>query len=374
MKIDNLRKKRLNLSGFINVNNIHEVEKGGVYIDSPLNRKLGRVGQPYKKSDKQEEKIPSKIPGSTDEITRMSVKGLHNAILGVNNIGTNISDKGDHFQINFDENDFKTHGEISPKITQIKRFLEGIGASVIIGKNSMKAYKNKKDNGEGRGNGLKGIIGASTTLKDAKGDRLNAIIDYAGFDISKDKSDSEKRYEIAKKYMESAELEGSTEEIANQLDEIVEDALSDENIEKKYPTPKKDPYFEKMDEIEKRESKFKDNKNISFPLKDGKVSEKELKDFLLDRYPNNKKEIDSFVDNQIIPYIKRYKDGNYPVIKDKMEFLTTFEYYNLNKNKSSKLAPPLKKEKERKEFNELENKNKTLFEKSNLAKSPFDIE
>lgn len=227
MKIDSLRKRGLNLSGFVNVNNIHEVEKGGVYVDSPLNRKLGRVGQPYKKSDKQEEKIPSKIPGSTDEITRMSVKGLHNAILGVNNIGTNISDKGDHFQINFDENDFKTHGEISPKVTQIKRFLEGMGASVIVGKNSMKAYKNKKDNGEGRGNGLKGIIGASTTLKDAKGDRLNAIIDYAGFDISKDKSDSEKRYEIAKKYMESAELEGSTEEIANQLDEIVEDALSD---------------------------------------------------------------------------------------------------------------------------------------------------
>ena len=51
-----------------------------------------------------------------------------------------------------------------------------------------------------------------------------------------------------------------------------------------------------MDEIKERESKIKDNKNIQFPLKNGKVSEKELKDFLLNRYPNNKKEIDSFID------------------------------------------------------------------------------
>lgn len=221
MKIDSLRKKGLNLSGFVNINNVHEVEKGGVYIDSPLNRKLGRVGQPYKKSDKQEEKIPSKIPGSTDEITKMSAKGLRNAILGVNNIATNIKDNGDHFKVDFDSNDFNTHGEMSPKITQIKKFLEGMGAGVVVGKNSLKVFKNDKKSSTST------ILSKSTTLKNAKGDRLNAIIDYAGFDISKDASDEEKRNKIAEKYMESAELEGSTEEIANQLDEIIEDALSD---------------------------------------------------------------------------------------------------------------------------------------------------
>lgn len=221
MKIDNLRKKGLNLSGFVNINNVHEVEKGGVYIDSPLNRKLGRVGQPYKKSDKQEEKIPSKIPGSTDEITKMSAKGLRNAILGVNNIATDIKDNGDHFKVDFDSNDFNTHGEMSPKITQIKRFLEGMGASVVVGKNSLKVFKNDKKSSTST------ILSKSTTLKNAKGDRLNAIIDYAGFDISKDASDAEKRNKIAEKYIKSAQLEGSTEEIANQLDEIIEDALSD---------------------------------------------------------------------------------------------------------------------------------------------------
>ena len=36
-----------------------------------------------------------------------------------------------------------------------------------------------------------------------------------------------KRNKIADFYIKSAQLEGSNEEIANQLDEIVEDALSD---------------------------------------------------------------------------------------------------------------------------------------------------
>lgn len=120
----------------------------GRYADTPENRRLHRVGQPYAKRDKQEEKVPSKIPSSTDEITKMSAKGLRNAILGVNNIATNIKDNGDHFKVDFDSNDFNTHGEMSPKITQIKRFLEGMGASVVVGKNSLKVFKNKKDNGE----------------------------------------------------------------------------------------------------------------------------------------------------------------------------------------------------------------------------------
>ena len=43
----------------------------------------------------------------------------------------------------------------------------------------------------------------------------------------KSKLDWVKRNKIADFYIKSAQLEGSNEEIANQLDEIVEDALSD---------------------------------------------------------------------------------------------------------------------------------------------------
>lgn len=46
-KIIKINQKKINLSSF----GIKEIEKGyteGVYIDSPANRKLGRVGMSYK--------------------------------------------------------------------------------------------------------------------------------------------------------------------------------------------------------------------------------------------------------------------------------------------------------------------------------------
>lgn len=46
-----IQSKKLNFSSF---KNVKEVEKSAVYVDSPLNRKLGRVGMPYKKSEKKE--------------------------------------------------------------------------------------------------------------------------------------------------------------------------------------------------------------------------------------------------------------------------------------------------------------------------------
>lgn len=53
-------------------------------------------------------------PGSTDEIERMTPTAVHNAILGLNNIATNVKDNGDHFKIDFDANDFNTNGKRSP--------------------------------------------------------------------------------------------------------------------------------------------------------------------------------------------------------------------------------------------------------------------
>lgn len=80
-------------------------------------------------------------PGSTNEIERMTPTAVHNAIIGLNNTGTNVKDKGDHFLIEFDHNDFTTHGQRSPQIDRIAKFLESMGASCVIGKNEIKAYK-----------------------------------------------------------------------------------------------------------------------------------------------------------------------------------------------------------------------------------------
>lgn len=87
-------------------------------------------------------------PGSTSEIERMTAQAVRSSILGLNNIGTKVRDKGDYFHIEFDANDFSTHGQRSPKIDQIVRYLENSGASCVVGKNEIKAYKKveaKKD-------------------------------------------------------------------------------------------------------------------------------------------------------------------------------------------------------------------------------------
>ena len=55
-----VQKNKLNFTGFVNAQEINKAvvssSKGGVYIDSPLNRKLGRVGMPYKKEDIKKDK------------------------------------------------------------------------------------------------------------------------------------------------------------------------------------------------------------------------------------------------------------------------------------------------------------------------------
>ena len=97
-------------------------------------------GRSHKKAGASTTPAPRK-PGSTDEIERMNPSGVRNAILGLNKMDTIVADKGDHFHIYFDENDFTTHGQRSPQIDRIAKFLEGMGASCVIGKCSIKAYK-----------------------------------------------------------------------------------------------------------------------------------------------------------------------------------------------------------------------------------------
>ena len=100
-------------------------------------------------SAKNQTLVPaSRKPGSTDEIERMNAAGVRSSILGLNNIATNVKDNGDHFKIDFDANDFNTNGKRSPQIDRIAKFLESMGASCVIGNNSIKAYKKveaKKD-------------------------------------------------------------------------------------------------------------------------------------------------------------------------------------------------------------------------------------
>lgn len=98
--------------------------------------------QRYGGSAKNQTSTPApRKPGSTDEIERMTAQGVRSSILGLNNIATNVKDNGDYFKIDFDANDFNTNGKRSPQIDRIAKFLESMGASCVIGSNSIKAYK-----------------------------------------------------------------------------------------------------------------------------------------------------------------------------------------------------------------------------------------
>lgn len=62
-----IQSHKLNFSSF---KNVKEVEKSAVYVDSPLNRKLGRVGMPYKKSEKKKDvKDEDFIEEKIDKVT-----------------------------------------------------------------------------------------------------------------------------------------------------------------------------------------------------------------------------------------------------------------------------------------------------------------
>ena len=91
--------------------------------------------------------------------------------------------------------------------------------------------KDKKDSDKKKNqNETEVLIDKTETLKNAKGKRLDAIIKYSnsakeegieGIKVAKDATDNEKRIAIAKFYKEAAEGD------ADNLDEIVEEALAD---------------------------------------------------------------------------------------------------------------------------------------------------
>ena len=88
--------------------------------------------------------VARRIPGSTSEIEKMDSHRVYQAIRGLNNFAVNVKDKGDAFILDFDHNDFSTHGKRSPEVDRIAKFLTSMGATCYIDKNRITAYKNKQ--------------------------------------------------------------------------------------------------------------------------------------------------------------------------------------------------------------------------------------
>lgn len=248
----NIKRKNLNFSGFSNIKEVDEIEelqtieKASVYVDNSTNRKLGRVGQPYKKGNKQkgdsegeafEERFGSVIDNYTTTLKDASGERL-NAIIDYAELEIPKTDSDDLKRKKIAAAYYK-----SANMKELKSSKEIGEALDEIVEDALADYVPKKIN-------ISKILSKSKTLGEAKGKRLDAILKYAEIEIPKDSSDEEKRNLIAESYIKSAELEGSEEEIANSLDEIVEDALSDYS-------PKKDEKSEKLEEDKRKKAAFK---------------------------------------------------------------------------------------------------------------------
>lgn len=261
----NIIDKKLNLSSFSNLKQV-ELEKAyteGIYCDSPANRKLGRVGMTYKayaekvkKEQKSvsEEKInlsfnisDKKTIPTKQTLRKFSLEKLKESLDFCNHqIDTYKKDRippsnvphyayKEFFQAR--KESIQTGEKLKKNIEEIikeKQNKEKNSKSLDNESSSKKEEKSEEKKENNKKLNIDKILAKSDDLGKAKGKRLDAIISYAEFDnVPKNATDEEKRKIIAENYIKSAELSGTPEEIANDLDEIVEDAIAD------YVPPKK---------------------------------------------------------------------------------------------------------------------------------------
>ena len=192
---------------------------GGVYVDNSKNRKLGRVGRPYdyKKESENKEKTMDKnqvISVLNEDFPYFDGSGTSWELVDENELsGTSRS------------NYYKTN--INGKFYYSLRHGRRGEVSFYLSKED--AINDKECTKEDiiRDIFKDSLVEKTTTLKKAKGPRLDAIIKYSnsdgadGIKISENATDEEKREAIADFYNEAAEGD------ADNLDEIIEEALED---------------------------------------------------------------------------------------------------------------------------------------------------
>lgn len=215
------------------IKNLTKAYTEGVYADTPQNRKLGRVGMTYaayaekvKGKEKKEIKSNKKDKKTNYFGTDVDLKNIANKL---NNL---LKYKGLSARIAGNNIEIYKKGDVS----SLKNLLASIYSKDYI---SWGPYENNvglKNMVQGtlnkvlKENEIEILVDKTEVLKNAKGKRLDAIIKYSnsakeegveGIKVVKDATDEEKRIAIAKFYKEAAEGD------ADNLDEIVEEALAD---------------------------------------------------------------------------------------------------------------------------------------------------
>lgn len=212
------------------------------YKDNYQNRKLGRVGRPYahkedaKENEKSWDKIEAFYKKGSDESKlwdswyKFQKSGDH----------SHISDMRQIFEKKFP--DIESWKQTSPntgkaKLTALNKDGDKIASIKLDGDKvdlaALQTFMDKCHVGKGE---TEVLVDKTETLKNTKGKKLDAIIKYSnsaekegvkGIKVADDATDEEKKIAIAKFYKEAAEGD------ADNLDEIIEEALADYISEKK---------------------------------------------------------------------------------------------------------------------------------------------
>ena len=187
--------KKLNFLGF------QELNKAAVYEDNYKNRKLGRVGRPYDKSevrkgDKEEYKKELKSFLNKKEKDFKSKLGADGLAMIEDN-----PEAWEKIQKNW-----------------VKEFKES-----KKGKNKLPKTEKRVDVSKVEDEKFISVSKKSEIIRTATNEQIDSFIDKMGFDIDKSKPLSDKKHKLVREIMDYAELEGSNKEIGESIDEILED-------------------------------------------------------------------------------------------------------------------------------------------------------
>ena len=197
MEFSGIKKKdkKLNFLGF------QELNKAAVYEDNYKNRKLGRVGRPYDKSevrkgDKEEYKKELKSFLNKKEKDFKSKLGADGLAMIEDN-----PEAWEKIQKNW-----------------VKEFKES-----KKGKNKLPKTEKRVDVSKVEDEKFISVSKKSEIIRTATNEQIDSFIDRMGFDIDKSKPLSDKKHKLVREIMDYAELEGSNKEIGESIDEILED-------------------------------------------------------------------------------------------------------------------------------------------------------
>lgn len=212
----------------ITIGFISKAATEGVYIDSPLNRKLGRVGMSYKK-------YSERIKNAEESVnTHKSVKEItfQNSVVRKSEIlKTATESQIDSF---IDKMGYKIDKSKSLKdkkralVKSISNYAELKGTSSQVANDIDEILEEGMEGGfEEKEVQKDKVLESTKTLKGLSSKQVDTIIKYAGFKINSNLDVDIKKKELINKYKESAELKGSNKEIAEQIDELIEDSMLD---------------------------------------------------------------------------------------------------------------------------------------------------